>query len=123
MLLERRRDRIADELARAAADGWLVYDFRGSNPAFARLLGAGEHLPQSTRRAFLYVPGRHADGPPRLLIHHVDAGNFSRLGLEVRAYGGRDEMLAGLRHLLGPARRVLMESSPGYASPYVSRVD
>src|ERR671930_85171 len=74
LLLERRRERLADELARAAADGWLVYDFRGSNPAFVRLLG--EQLPKSTRRAFLYVPSRQSGGSPRLLIHHVDAGNF-----------------------------------------------
>src|SRR5919206_3153409 len=99
MLLERRRERLADELAQAAADGWLVYDFRGSNPAFGRLLGSG--LPKSTRRAFLYIP---RDAEPQLLIHHVDAGNFSRLGLDVRRYGGRDEMVAALTTLLGSAR-------------------
>ena len=117
-LLARRAGRIADELDQSAADGWLVYDFRGSNPAFGRLLGSG--LPSSTRRAFLYIP---RDGEPRLLIHHVDAGNFSRLGLDVRRYGGRDEMVAALTTLLGSARRVLMEYSPGNAIPYVSRVD
>jgi Xaa-Pro aminopeptidase len=116
VLLERRRERLADELARAAADGWLVYDFRGSNPAFKRLLG---DVPQSTRRAFLYI----SSSEPRLLIHHVDAGNFSRLGLEVMRYGRRDELLAKLGTLLGQARRVLMEYSPGNAIPYVSRVD
>jgi Xaa-Pro aminopeptidase len=119
LLLAQRADRIADELERSAADGWLVYDFRGSNPAFARLL-AGAELPKSTRRAFLYVPRQ---GEPGLLIHHVDAGNFSRLGVHVRRYGGRDEMLEALQALLGPARRVLMEYSPGNAIPYVSRVD
>ena len=120
LLLLRRGDRIADELDRSATDGWLVYDFRGSNPAFSRLLAAGAGLTHSTRRAFLFVPRR---GEPRLLIHHVDAGNFSRLGLDVMAYGGRDEMLDKLRALLNGARRVLMEYSPGNAIPYVSRVD
>jgi len=91
LLLSSRADRIADELAQSAADAWLVYAFRGSNPAFGRLLAAGASVPtHSTRRAFLLIP---KTGLPRLLIHHVDAGNFSRLGLEVRAYGGRDEML------------------------------
>jgi Xaa-Pro aminopeptidase len=118
LLLTRRAGRIADELERTTADGWLVYDFRGSNPAFGRLLGSG--LPKSTRRAFLYVPG---DAEPRLLIHNVDAGNFSRLGLDVRSYGGRDDMVVALTTLLGAARRVLMEYSPGNAIPYVSRVD
>lgn len=116
-LLRRRAARIADEIERAAADGWLIYDFRGSNPAFERLLGSP---PSSTRRAFLYVSGT---GEARLLIHHVDAGNFARLGLPVDAYGGREDMLEKLRNLLSDARRVLMEYSPGSAIPYVSRVD
>jgi Xaa-Pro aminopeptidase len=118
-LLSKRGARIAEELERVAADGWLIYDFRGSNPAFSRLLGSPGEL-QSTRRAFLYIP---RDGDPRLLIHHVDAGNLSRLGLDVRPYGGRDELHQALGLLLGGARRVLMEYSPGNAIPYVSRVD
>jgi Xaa-Pro aminopeptidase len=117
VLLERRADRIDAELDRAAADGWLLYDFRGSNPAFSRLLG---EVPLSTRRAFLYRPRR---GASRLLIHHVDAGNYGRLGLEVTPYGSYQELLAGVQGLLGEARRVLMEYSPGNAIPYVSRVD
>jgi Xaa-Pro dipeptidase len=132
LLLSRRAGRIADELESAAADGWLLYDFRGSNPAFSRLLAlrpptssgsaqaARPISVQSTRRAFLYVPRR---GEPRLLIHHVDAGNFARLGVEVTAYGGRAEMLEQVGGLLSGARRVLMEYSPGNAIPYVSRVD
>jgi Xaa-Pro aminopeptidase len=119
LLLYRRSGRIADELDRAAADGWLVYDFRGSNPAFSRLLGRPGEL-KSTRRAFLYIP---IDGEPRLLIHHVDAGNLARLGLNVRPYGGRDELVSQLTQLISGARRVLMEYSPGNAIPYVSRVD
>lgn len=118
LLLRKRRARIADELAQANADGWLVYDFRGSNPAFGRLLGNAEL--KSTRRAFLFLP---RDGDARLLIHHVDAGNLSRLGLEVRPYGDRSELVTELTRLLGGARRVLMEYSPGNAIPYVSRVD
>jgi Xaa-Pro aminopeptidase len=126
LLLSKRSARIADELERSAADGWLVYDFRGSNPAFSRLLdlrqAQGERARElmSTRRAFLYVP---LEGEPRLLIHHVDAGNLSRLGIEVHPYGGRDELVQALTLLIGGARRVLMEYSPGNAIPYVSRVD
>ena len=123
LLLTRRPGRIGDELERSAADGWLVYDFRGSNPAFQRLLATQGEQPQphSTRRAFLFVPRQ---GQPRLLIHHVDAGGFQRLGLDVRPYSGHDDMVAKLREILGTGtQRVLMEYSPGNAIPYVSRVD
>src|SRR5919197_4037193 len=109
---EPKRARIAHELERSATDGWLVYDFRGSNPAFGRLLGSG--LPQSTRRAFLYVP---AQGDPSLLIHKVDAGNFSRLGVHVQQYGGREEMVQALTTILRGVRRGLVEDSPGNAIP------
>ena len=119
LVVRKRRARIADELDRLDVDGWLVYDFRGSNPAFSRLLGQPGEL-ASTRRAFLFIP---REGDPRLLIHHVDAGNLSRLGLEVRGYGGRDELVSELIRLVASARRVLMEYSPGNAIPYVSRVD
>jgi len=117
LLLTRRAGRIADELERAAVDGWLIYDFRGSNPAFGRLLASAGH---STRRAFLFIPRQ---GEPKLLMHHVDAGNFARLGIDVQPFSGREDMLERLRELLGSARRVLMEYSPGNAIPYVSRVD
>src|SRR3954453_17062193 len=61
LLLARRSARIEDELDRAGADGWLVYDFRGSNPDFARLLGTPQH---STRGAFLFIPPSGALRPP-----------------------------------------------------------
>ncbi len=118
LLLTRRAGRIADELDRANADGWLIYDFRGSNPAFGRLLSTPEH---STRRAFLFIPA--ARRSPRLLIHHVDAGNFTRLGLDICVFSDREDLLHKLKDLLGTSRRVLMEYSPGNAIPYVSRVD
>jgi Xaa-Pro aminopeptidase len=121
LLLATRAALIADELDRSAADGWLIYDFRDSNPAFGRLLGSTTPTPiKSTRRAFLFIPRQ---GEPRLLIHHVDAGNLARLGLDVQPYGGRHELLERLATLLDGARRVLMEYSPGNAIPYVSRVD
>ena len=48
-------------------------------PGLFAACSAPVHL-KSTRRAFLYIP---REGDPRLLIHHVDAGNIARLGLDV----------------------------------------
>lgn len=118
MRIIERQELIVQELERADADAWVVADFRGSNPAFARLLG--QEALKSTRRAFLVA---RRDRGPELLIHHVDAGNFRRLGLPVHPYRSRDEQIARLRDLLAGCRLVLMEYSPLGAIPYVGRVD
>ena len=48
---------VQEALKAEGLDGWLLYDFRGSNPIAARLAGIGEgggHL--ATRRWFYLVP-------------------------------------------------------------------
>ena len=43
-------------------DGWLLYDFHGSNPIAARLVGGGHGGKMTTRRWFYLVP---AEGEPK----------------------------------------------------------
>ena len=97
--------------------GWLVYDYRGSNPIFAQLVTPSGHV---TRPAMLFVP---AASPPRLLAHHVDAGKFADCGLELDVYSGRQTLFEGLRQMLPGGSRVAMEYSPQGALPRVSKVD
>lgn len=104
-------------LAESGLDGWLLYDFRHSNPLLWQVLGADTH---STRRLFLLL---RRDGGATLLVHHVDAGHVPWHGLEVCPYRSWDSLLAELRRLLTGLRRVAMEYSPGGMLPAVSYVD
>ena len=101
-------------------DGWLLYDFNGSNPIAARLSGLASSGKLTTRRWYYLVP---AKGEPRGLVHAIERHNLDHLPGEKRAYAGREELAGGLRHLLGGMKRVAMEYSPGNAIPYVSLVD
>jgi Xaa-Pro dipeptidase len=101
-------------------DGWLLYDFHGSNPIAARLTGLAASGKMATRRWYYLVP---ADGAPRGLVHAIERHNLDGLPGDKRAYAGREQLAEGLRDLLKGVRRVAMEYSPSNAIPYVSRVD
>ena len=99
-------------------DGWLLYDFRGTNPLAARVAGtAGRHL---TRRWFFFVP---ADGPPRKLVHAIEPAALDHLPGDKTVYLRWQELEAGVGTVLGGTKRVAMEYSPRGGNPYVSRVD
>ena len=101
-------------------DGWLLYDFQGSNPIASRLVGLASSGKMATRRWYYYVP---AKGSPRGLVHAIERHNLDDMPGEKRVYAGRDQLSAGLCDLLKGGGRVAMEYSPGNAIPYVSRVD
>jgi Xaa-Pro aminopeptidase len=101
-------------------DGWLLYDFHGSNPIAARVTGLASSSKMATRRWYYLIP---ATGAPRGLVHAIERHNLDGLPGEKRAYAGREQLASGLRDLLGGIKRVAMEYSPGNAIPYVSRVD
>lgn len=110
--------------AQPAAQGWLIYDYRGSNPIFWQVVG--QNVGMVTRPCFLFIP---AAGDPRLLVHHVDAGRFqapgaSPLGPEALViYRDRQTMLEGLGKVLSSASQVAMEYSPQATIPRASKVD
>ena len=97
--------------------GWLIYDYRHSNPIFWQAVTPSGHV---TRPCFLYVP---ADGPPHLLVHHVDAGKFAHAGIQLQVYHGREDMIGLLGQAVSGTSRVAMEYSPKNLLPRVSRVD
>ncbi len=101
-------------------DGWLWYDFHGSNPIAQRLAGLGGTGHMTTRRWFYLVP---ATGEPRALVHAIERHNLDALPGSKTTYAGRAELDAALRELLAGLRRVAMEYSPLNAIPYLSRVD
>jgi Xaa-Pro aminopeptidase len=101
-------------------DGWLLYDFHGSNPIAQQLAGllGGAHM--TTRRWYYLIP---ASGEPRGLVHAIEKHNLDHLPGTRILYAGRQQLDEGLTALLGQARRLAMEYSPDCAIPYVSRVD
>src|SRR6059058_4422362 len=50
-------------------DGWLFYDFRGSDPLALRILKLDEHAVGS-RRWFYFIP---ATGEPTKIVHRIEA--------------------------------------------------
>ena len=107
-------------LADERLDGWLLYDFQGSNPIAARLSGLAAARKMTTRRWYYLIP---AKGEPRGLVHAIERHNRDGRPGEKTPYAGRDRLAAGLRGLLQGMKRVAMEYSPGNNIPYISRVD
>lgn len=118
-------DSIRDYLRSQQLDGWLLYDFRGSNPVALHLAGLTS---SGSRRWFLWIP---AAGEPRWLIHAIEGSTFADVAPAVRGemdrYASWRELEARLAALVNPKGRtgvrIAMEYSPRNAIPYVSYVD
>jgi Xaa-Pro aminopeptidase len=100
-------------------DGWLIYDFRGSNVLARRVVGFADDQ-MGSRRWFYYVP---AAGEPRKLVHRIESSALDHLPGEKTIYLRWQELEAGVAQLVRGAKNVAMEYSPRNANPYVSRVD
>ena len=111
---------VQQSLKAEGLDGWLLYDFHGSNPIAARLLGTANGSKMTTRRWFYLVP---ASGEPRGLVHAIERRTLDALPGEKTIYAGRHQLDAGLTTLLHGVKRVAMEYSRNGAIPYISRVD
>ena len=103
-----------------ALDGWLLYDFHGSNPIAARLAGLPGTGHMTTRRWYYLI---RANGAPRALVHAIERQNLDHLPGERLVYASHGELQRGLQALVDGVRRVAMEYSPGCALPYLSRLD
>jgi len=112
--------RVQRALVEDGLDGWLLYDFQGSNPIATRLSGLAATKKMTTRRWYYLIP---ASGEPRGLVHAIERHNLDGLPGEKQPYSGRDRLVGGLRDLLKGMKRVAMEYSPGNNIPYISRVD
>jgi len=106
-------------LRKQQLDGWLLYDFEGTNPVARRLapLPEGNML---TRRWIYWIP---ALGQPAWLVHRIEAGGFRYVGDSLHTYISWRSWQEGVRSLVGDAKRIAVEYSPGNAIPYVSYVD
>jgi len=105
-------------LAIEQIDGWLLYDFHGSNPIAVKLTGlAGRH---TTRRWYYFIP---ASGTPKKLVHAIESFVLDGLPGDVITYAGRRQLEQQVTDMLRGCKVVAMEYSPECSIPYISRVD
>jgi Xaa-Pro aminopeptidase len=100
-------------------DGWLLYDFRGSNPIARSVIGFDERQ-IATRRWFYLIP---SSGEPLALVHVIEPQALRGAPGRALVYRSWRELESLLEQGMSGLRRVAMEYSPGAAIPYVSRVD
>jgi Xaa-Pro dipeptidase len=100
-------------------DGWLFYDFRGSDPLAYRvlLLDPGRHV---TRRWYYWIP---ATGEPVKLLHRIEPHVLDELPGQAQQYVSWEQQRTLLSSLLRGRRRIAMQYSPLNAVPYLARVD
>lgn len=110
---------IQETVRDAGVDGWLMYDFRRSNPIAHRVLGLPDEAFFSRRWAY-YVP---AQGEPSALVSAVESHVLSRLPGKQRVYRTWQQFQQHLGEMVAGARTVAMEYVPNCANPYASRVD
>ena len=107
-------------LAEDGLDGWLLYDFHGSNPIARSLAGLNGGGKMTTRRWYYMVP---RIGSPRALVHAIEPNTLDTLPGDKALYAGREALAQGLDRLVEGLGRVAMEYSPENAIPYLARVD
>ena len=111
--------RIQRALKARGLDGWLFYEFRGTNPIANRVLllppdGGG------SRRWLCFIP---AEGPPVRIVHAIEPRRLDHLPGEKIVYSAWPTLQAAIRQALAGRKTVAMEYSPEGAIPYVARVD
>jgi Xaa-Pro dipeptidase len=110
---------IQKALVAGGLDGWLLYDFRGSNPIARSVIGFDESQ-IGTRRWFYLIP---AKGDPVAILHVIEPHATKGAPGTIALYRSWKDLEALLREHLRGLARVAMEYSPGAAIPYVARVD
>jgi Xaa-Pro aminopeptidase len=117
MLSETDLPRLQQALAAANLDGWLLFDFHGTNPISGGMLGLKGLV---SRRVFALIP---REGTPVAITHAIEQGPWADwpTGWKREVYASwksLDEHLA----TLVKGKRVAMEYSPRDDVPYLDRV-
>jgi Xaa-Pro aminopeptidase len=110
---------IQKSLREFSLDGWLLYDFRGSNLLARRVLEM-EARPVGSRRFFYMIP---ATGDPTKLVHRIETGALDHLPGGKSIYLTWQELESGIESLIAGKRKMAMEYAPRVSNPYVSKVD
>src|SRR5215203_213148 len=116
-------DRIAEiqtALQKEKLDGWLFYDFRGSDILTPRILKT-ERLGGS-RRWFYFIP---ATGEPVKIVHAIEPEQIDVLPGKKLIYREWSLLKSQVQTAMGAKKgmRIAMQYSPDNDIPYISRVD
>ncbi|HKX83368.1 MAG TPA: M24 family metallopeptidase [Pyrinomonadaceae bacterium] len=118
---EKRVTEIQSALQKAKLDGWLFYDFRGSDILIPRILRTDRM--GGSRRWFYYIP---AKGEPTKVVHAIEPGQLDALPGKKLIYREWQQIESNLKQAINGSKakpRVAMEYSPNNDIPYISRVD
>lgn len=104
-------------LSDAGLDGWLLFDFQGTNPIAGGILGLRGMV---TRRIFAFVP---REGTPVAITHNIEQGPWRDWPAQWKrerysTWRALEDALASLVR----GKHVAMEYSPGDAVPYLDRI-
>ena len=104
-------------LAEHNLDGWLLFDFRGSNPIARAVLGDGII---GTRRVYVLIP---KSGVPLALVHEIDAELWNKWPAEWAKFVWVNERsLSQLLEFHLQELRIAIDTSSRGASPYLDCV-
>jgi len=100
-------------------DGWLIYNYRKSNPFAYEILGiaTNEHI---TRRFFYWIPKQ---GEPVKIVHAIEPHIVKRLPGKELIYASWQELESLMTTILKDKKKVAMEYSPMNYIPTLSRID
>ena len=118
-LTPQKLGRIQQALRRERLDGWLFFDFRGSDEIAYRLLGLDPAGARS-RRWYCLIP---AQGQPRKLLHAIEPRALDGVPGSSATYTSWRTRDRELGALLRGVRRLAMDYSPRNEIPTVARVD
>lgn len=112
-------EKIQKKIAELGFDGWLLYDFHGSNRFVKEFLSFPPNILLS-RRFFYWIPKK---GNPIAILHKIEAEIAEHLLGAVELYLSWQDLDKVLRKVLKSCTKIAMEYSPHNANPYVSKVD
>ncbi|MFA6978950.1 MAG: M24 family metallopeptidase [Ignavibacteriaceae bacterium] len=100
-------------------DGWLLFDFRGSNDLALEILGIKKesHL---TRRFFYFIP---KTGTPSKIVNAIEEHNLAHLPGNKLSFSSHNSLREHLATTLSGSKTIAMEYSPMNAIPYLSKID
>ena len=109
---------IQEALAIENLDGWLLYDFRGSNIIARRIVKLGNRI--ATRRWFYFIP---ASGSPVRIVHAIETETLDHLPGKKVIFRSWQDLHQLLSETLKGKQVIAMEYSADNDIPYIAMVD